>query len=173
MSARGYRRDMHRTDRGGAATATHRWHPRRVLAAISALGATVLVGCGSGDQAPSESNDPGTSGISAARLVGPAEFASAIAEPDRVTLNVHVPFEGDIAGTDLSIPFDQIAANAENLPADRDTALAVYCRSGPMSTIAAQSLADLGYTDIVELRGGMRAWRADGRPLVTDPPGTA
>lgn len=101
----------------------------------------------------------------AARLVDPDEFVAVIAEPDRLTVNVHVPFEGDIPGTDLSIPFDQIAAQADRLPADRDTPLAVYCRSGPMSTAAAETLRDLGYTDIVELRGGMSAWQADGRPL--------
>jgi rhodanese-related sulfurtransferase len=88
-----------------------------------------------------------------------------IDEPDRVTVNVHVPFEGDIVGTDLSIPFDQIRLQAGRLPADRSAALAIYCRSGPMSAIAAESLHDLGYTDVVELRGGMKAWQADGRPL--------
>lgn len=103
---------------------------------------------------------------SAARLVDAGEFAAAIAEPERLTVNVHVPFEGDIPGTDLSIPFDQIAAQADRLPADRDTPLAIYCRSGPMSTVAAQALRDLGYTDVVELRGGMRAWQAEGRPIV-------
>ncbi|RWA18800.1 hypothetical protein MELE44368_03970 [Mycolicibacterium elephantis DSM 44368] len=103
---------------------------------------------------------------SAARLVDAGEFAAAIAEPARLTVNVHVPFEGDIPGTDLSIPFDQIAAQADRLPADRDTPLAIYCRSGPMSTVAAQELRELGYTDVVELRGGMRAWQAEGRPIV-------
>ena len=77
-----------------------------------------------------------------------------------------MPFEGDIAGTDLSIPFDQIDANVGRLPADRSTGLAIYCRSGPMSTIAAEALHNLGYTDVVELRGGMRAWQADGHPLL-------
>ncbi|MGV0871527.1 rhodanese-like domain-containing protein [Mycolicibacterium sp. XJ879] len=117
----------------------------------------------------SEDGDPGSvsqlESASAARLVDPDEFAAAIAKPDRVTVNVHVPFEGDIPGTDMSIPFDQIAAQAERLPSDRSTALAIYCRSGPMSTIAAETLRDLGYTDVVELRGGMRAWQADGRQV--------
>ena len=95
----------------------------------------------------------------------PDEFAAVVAEPGRVTVNVHVPFEGDIPGTDLSIPFDEIASQAGTLPADRGTGLAIYCRSGPMSATAATTLADLGYTDVVELRGGMRAWQADGRSL--------
>ncbi|KMO72862.1 rhodanese-like domain-containing protein [Mycolicibacterium chlorophenolicum] len=96
----------------------------------------------------------------------PDEFAAAIAEPDRVTVNVHVPFEGDIAGTDLSIPFDQITEQAGRLPTDRGAALAIYCRSGPMSATAAEALRGLGFTDVVELRGGMRAWQADGRELI-------
>jgi rhodanese-related sulfurtransferase len=35
-----------------------------------------------------------------------------------------------------------------------------------MSATAAATLHDLGYHNIVELRGGMRAWQADGRPLI-------
>jgi len=81
-------------------------------------------------------------------------------------VNVHVPFEGDIPGTDMSIPFDLIAEQIHRLPADRATPLAIYCRSGPMSTTAAATLDGLGYHNIIELRGGMRAWQADGRPLI-------
>ncbi|WP_082686512.1 rhodanese-like domain-containing protein [Mycobacterium sp. IS-3022] len=124
----------------------------------------ILGGCGSHGQ-PAASTSL-TEEASTARLVGPGEFAAAVDEPTRVTINVHVPFEGDIAGTDLSIPFDQIRSQAGRLPADRSTGLAIYCRTGPMSAIAAETLHDLGYVDIVELRGGMRAWQADGRQLV-------
>ena len=35
-----------------------------------------------------------------------------------------------------------------------------------MSAEAVQTLRDLGYTDVVELRGGMEAWTADGRDLL-------
>ncbi|KUI47945.1 sulfurtransferase [Mycobacterium sp. GA-1199] len=130
---------------------------------LTAAGVMGLSACASDDVPPTATSrlEP----ASAARLVDPGEFAAAIAEPDRVTVNVHVPFEGDIPGTDLSIPFDQIAARAELLPADRSAPLAIYCRSGPMSTVAAQSLRELGYIDIIELRGGMRAWQADGRQV--------
>lgn len=98
--------------------------------------------------------------------VGPQQFAEAIDEPDRVTINVHVPYEGDLAGTDLTIPFDQIEAQINKLPARGSTPLAVYCRTGRMSVIAARTLAELGYQDVVELAGGMRAWQQSGRTLV-------
>ncbi len=100
------------------------------------------------------------------RLVDPDEFATAIGESDRTTINVHVPFEGDIAGTDLSIPFDQIAEQADQLPTDHGAPIAIYCRTGPMSATAAEALKSLGYTDVVELKGGMKAWQASGRTLL-------
>lgn len=96
----------------------------------------------------------------------PAEFVAEIGT--RILVNVHTPDEGSIRGTDLTIPFDQILARAAELPADRATLLAIYCMTGRMSAIAGDTLTGLGYTDVVELRGGMRAWVADGRPL--DPP---
>ena len=81
-----------------------------------------------------------------------------------VTINVHAPDEGSIPGTDLVIPFDQIASSNE-LPADLDAPLAVYCRSGNMSAAAVDDLEELGYTDIMELEGGFNAWEASGREL--------
>jgi rhodanese-related sulfurtransferase len=102
-----------------------------------------------------------------AEQVAPAEFAAVVADEDVVTVNVHVPDEGSILGTDAAIPFDQITTSVGELPKERTTALAVYCRTGLMSTEAVQTLRDLGYTDVVELRGGMEAWTADGRELLT------
>ena len=98
-------------------------------------------------------------------LVRPDDFARAVARPDTVTVNVHVPFEGAIEDTDLFIPFDRIEQQASRLPEDRSTPLAIYCRTGSMSATAVKTFSALGYTDIVELQGGMRAWQASGRPL--------
>lgn len=136
------------------------------LAICAAMPASVSCAGPARDQEASPPASAATSGVSAhSRLVGPDGFAAAIQEPDRITINVHVPFEGDIPGTDVSIPFDQIASQTSKLPADRSAPLAIYCRSGPMSTTAAAELAKLGFRDVVELRGGMRAWRESGRPL--------
>lgn len=163
---------MHSWDRRSRLEASERRGRQFVVrrSALRALAAVVITvgvaGCAAADPPPTSTSTSTKQVPSAALLVGPDEFAAAIAAPGRVTVNVHVPFEGDIVGTDLSIPFDQIAAQADRLPADRKTGLAIYCRSGPMSAIAAATLHDLGYTDVVELRGGMRAWQADGRPLI-------
>lgn len=136
-----------------------------------AVAVLALAGCG----APSNgAGAPGTAASaqhsagpaqSSARLVGPSEFAAAIAEPGRVTINVHVPYEGEIAGTDLSIPFDQITGATSTLPSERSTPLAIYCRSGRMTVPAAAALTALGYENVVDLDGGMRAWEASGRSL--------
>ncbi len=42
----------------------------------------------------------------------------------------------------------------------------LYCRSGSMSTAAAQVLASEGYQDVMELDGGFNAWRAAGHELL-------
>lgn len=123
--------------------------------ALAALVSLVLAGCGGVEE-------------TSRQLLPPSAFAQAIARPGTVILNVHVPDEGSISGTDLSIPFDRLDARRGELPAP-STPLAVYCRSGSMSAVAVETLARLGYEDVVELAGGMEAWQADGRRLL--PPG--
>jgi rhodanese-related sulfurtransferase len=137
------------------------------IGAIAVVASVSLTSCGSPAEAPpATSTGASAPSVVQHRLVGPDEFATAVGESDRTTINVHVPFEGDIAGTDLSIPFDRITEQADRLPTDRGAPIAIYCRTGPMSATAAEALKWLGYTDVVELKGGMKAWQAGGRSLV-------
>jgi rhodanese-related sulfurtransferase len=85
---------------------------------------------------------------------------------DFTLLNVKTPYIGEIAGTDLYIPYTDLAARASQLPSNKSARIVVYCRSGNESAIAAQTLIDLGYTTIDNLDGGMNAWTSSGRQLV-------
>jgi len=103
--------------------------------------------------------------------IPPQQLATMLEAEDVVLVNVHVPYEGEIAGTDAFIPYDQVASRLAELPADRTAPVVLYCRSGRMSTIAAQTLVGLGFTNIVELDGGFEAWRSAGYELVERPQG--
>ncbi len=65
--------------------------------------------------------------------------------------------EGHIPGAIL-IPYTEIEDKAEEMLPDKDALILVYCRSGRRSKIAAQSLAELGYTNIKEF-GGIITWK--------------
>ena len=90
-----------------------------------------------------------------------AELQSMLKTKDFVFVNVHIPFEGNLAGTDLSIPYDQIGQNLDQLP-DKNGKIVLYCRSGRMSAIAAETLVGQGYTNVWNLSGGMVAWEEAG-----------
>lgn len=76
---------------------------------------------------------------------------------DFFLLDVHIPEQEHIEGTDAFIPFDRIEQNLEKLP-DKNTKIIVYCRSGRMSQIVAEKLSKLGYKDVSNLAGGVKEW---------------
>ena len=92
----------------------------------------------------------------------PAELNMMLKDKDFVLINVHIPFAGNIARTDLSIAYDGIEQNLSQLPSDKHAKIVLYCRSGHMSQIAAEKLVSLGYTNIWNLKGGMIDWEKAG-----------
>lgn len=98
--------------------------------------------------------------------VGPDRLAQMLQAKDFTLINVKTPYIGEIDGTDLYIPYNQLTARASELPQAKGARVLVYCRSGAESAIAAQTLLNLGYTNVWNLDGGMNAWQASGRSLI-------
>ena len=100
----------------------------------------------------------------------PEGFAKLIAEPGVVVLDVRTAEEfneGHIEGA-LLIDWKQdgfMEKAKATLPKDRT--IAVYCRSGRRSAGAAELLAAEGYK-VVNLLGGILAWKETNRPVTTD-----
>ena len=100
--------------------------------------------------------------------LSPAQFDQRTKAEGAFVVNVHTPYEGELPGTNAFIPFDQITNDAR-LPRAKDTPIVLYCRSGRMSKIAAESLSAFGYENIVDLKGGMLAWVTAGRSILRSP----
>lgn len=114
----------------------------------------LLAACGKGLQ----DSGKGYTDISVSQL------QQMMQKKDFLLVNTHVPYEGDLPRTDFSIPYDQIGQQLDKLP-DRNAKIVLYCRTGTMSTQAALTLVQKGYTQVYELDGGMKAWEQAGLPL--------
>ena len=101
------------------------------------------------------------------RSVTAPELNKMLKNKDFLFVNVHYPFAGSIAGTDMFIPYDQIDQQLSLLAPDKSAKILLYCRSGRMSTIAAETLVKLGFASVWTLKGGMQAWEANGLSLQT------
>jgi sulfur-carrier protein adenylyltransferase/sulfurtransferase len=100
------------------------------------------------------------------RETDPADAEAAVRDRGAVVLDVREPDEhsqGAIPGA-IHIPRGNLESNIENRVPDHDTPIVVQCASGARSAFAAKTLAELGYTDVVSLRGGFNRWKDEGRP---------
>lgn len=111
----------------------------------------------------------GPQNVQAVQSVDSDAFEQVIEDPEVFVLQVHTPYYGEIAGTDLvQEDWENVDGYLDQLPEDRETPIAIYCRSGRMSGIVADTLEENGYTTIYDLDGGMNAWEASGRELVAN-----
>jgi len=99
------------------------------------------------------------------RQVSPMALSEGLKAKSFTLVNVHVPYQGEIAQTDAFLQYDQISFHFDQLP-DKAAPIVVYCRSGRMSAIAAETLVNAGYTNVWDLAGGMDAWEQAGLPLL-------
>lgn len=119
------------------------------------LGAVVLAGC--------------SSNSAALETVSPDGAATIIAEDSgEVILDIRTPEEFDQGIIDgaINIDFYEPTFSSDLDALDKDAHYVVYCRSGNRSGQAMGTFADLGFTHVTEIDGGIANWYETGLPIV-------
>jgi len=99
------------------------------------------------------------------REVDTATAEEMRAQPGTVVLDVREPDEyeqGAIPGS-VHIARGNLESNIEGRVPDHDTPLVVICAGGVRSAFAAKTLHELGYQDVVSVKGGFNRWKDEDR----------
>jgi sulfur-carrier protein adenylyltransferase/sulfurtransferase len=105
---------------------------------------------------------------SSIREVEPAAAEEEIAAGPTVVLDVREPDEyeqGALPGA-LHIPRGTLETSVEGRIPDKSSHVVVYCAAGTRSAFAAQTMQELGYTDVASVVGGFNRWKDEGRAWV-------
>ena len=84
-----------------------------------------------------------------------------------IFLDVREPAEysqGHIPGA-INIPMRQVEQQIAQSALDKNTPILIYCRSGRRSSIVTATLIKKGYTHLMNLDGGIKAWSKAGYPV--------
>jgi len=122
------------------------------VAAIASVG--LLAGCSSSNEAT--------------KKVDPVEFSEVIAQPGVIILDVRTPEEFNAGHVANAININMADSNfsSEVSKLDKNATVAVYCRSANRSAVATKEMAELGFTDMYDMQGGIIDWEAAGGPVV-------
>ncbi len=74
--------------------------------------------------------------------------------------------QGTIPGS-VFIPRGHLESQADGRLGAKEAPVVVYCAGGNRSAFAAETLSELGYTDVVSMAGGFGRWKNEGRPWIT------
>lgn len=96
-------------------------------------------------------------------VIAPKEYAKEIKKDKVQLVDVRTPeefSEGHIEGAkNIDFFSEDFAKSFEKL--DKAKPVYIYCRSGNRSAKAAVKLAEMGFTTIIDLQGGYKAWVSD------------
>jgi rhodanese-related sulfurtransferase len=125
---------------------------KKLLSAVFAS-ALLLTSCSSGGSATD---------------LGSQEFASKVAEPEVIVLDVRTAAEFAEGHLENAINIDveggQFDAGIAQL--DKTKTYAVYCRSGRRSGNAVEKMSSAGFTSLFNLNVGIIDWQNQGFPVV-------
>lgn len=154
--------------------------------AVTAMVVVGLIGCassksGSGNAAgtavdptpvvtvgPTSTPPVGPAAAPTVQLVDVVKAMALTADPSVIVVDVRTPAEFAEGHISRAVVADIQDASFGNVVAqlDRSATYLVYCHSGNRSGQATAFMAELGFTNVNDLDGGISAWLADGAPIV-------
>jgi len=105
------------------------------------------------------------------REVSPAEADAVRERGEAVLVDVRETSEweqGHVPGA-LHLSKSYIEQDIEAAIADRARPIVLYCAGGVRSLFAAQTLSEMGYTDVASMAGGFQRWKTQGLPWTVPP----
>ncbi len=133
-----------------------------VLTAVLAA-ALLLAGCAQSEQRPAAGVGQEMVNITAADLLKRIETGE---QPLIIDVRTEEEYAaGHIDGARL-IPLQNIEKGMEASGIAKDAEIVLICRSGNRSAQAYRILAQMGYTNLINVRDGMKGWTAAGGPVV-------
>jgi rhodanese-related sulfurtransferase len=136
-----------------------------IILGIVTLAIIPLSGCSQESQTLPQGQEVKVDGGSYWNIT-PAQLEEMLKTKDFPFVNVHIPYNGEIPETDLFVPYDQIEPNISKFPENKAAKIVLYCRSGSMSAVSAETLVGLGFTNVWNLDGGMVEWEGQGYELI-------
>jgi rhodanese-related sulfurtransferase len=97
----------------------------------------------------------------AEHLIKSADFVIDVREADEY-------HQGHVPGA-INIPRGVLEFRMSSTPEleERDRNIVLYCTSNGRGALAAKSLKEMGYLNVKTIAGGIDAWTAEKKPLVT------
>lgn len=137
---------------------------------ISLMGMSFLLVIGMSSCGNSQGNDSNTTeqvSTSIAKNINTAEFQEMMKSKEAVVLDVRTPEEVAAGAIEGSTPLDFYGANfKQSLEAmDKNKLVLVYCAVGGRSGNAMKMMQKMGFKEVYNLSGGIRAWKSEGKPV--------
>lgn len=127
---------------------------KRMMAVFAVLGVLLVAGC--------------SSGSSAVSTVDAQTFLASASQAGVTVIDVRTPEEfaaGHLDGAvNMNVEGPDFSAQIATL--DTTGTVAIYCRSGRRSVVAADQMAGAGFTSIVNLDGGVSDLQSAGGRIV-------
>lgn len=107
------------------------------------------------------------------QTIEPKDFAAKLAQnPNAQLLDVRTPeeFSSDHISKAVNVNWNDPSFVNNVATYDKTKPIYVYCKAGGRSAQAAAKLAEMGFTEIYNLNGGMMKWNSEGLGKALDKP---